>query len=108
MEGNEDNGDRETDHIETKKCNEEELEEKDILTEVSKVYEELMSGAKGVEDACQAECVIVMQERIKKVKCGLESIKTAQLWLEYMEMVAILKRVMKTKRFGDGKHTWSP
>ena len=37
------------------------------------------------------------------MKCGLESIKTAQLWLEYLEMVAILKKFMKAERLGDWK-----
>ena len=38
-----------------------------------------MSSAKGVEDACQAECVIVMQERIKKSEMWFRKYKNSTI-----------------------------
>lgn len=60
-----------------------------------------MSGKISVENACQAQCLITVQERIKKVKCALSNQRAAQLWLVYMEMVAVLRKFIKAERLGD-------
>ena len=53
------------------------------------MYEDLLSGVISIEDACQTECIVTVKEKIEQLKSTVKNQKTAQLWLVYMEMVAV-------------------
>ena len=76
-------------------------EENELLNGVSQVYEDLLSGVISMEDACQTECVVTVKEKIEQLKSTMKNQKTVQLWLVYMEMVAVLKKFLKAERLGD-------
>ena len=71
----------------------------------SKVNQDLLSGVISVEDACQTECVVTLKEKTEKLKCTLKNKKTTQLWLVYMDMVAIRKNSSMQKDWKNGHYT---
>ena len=78
-------------------------DEKNLLSEVSKLYDELMIGTVTVQEASTAECVQKVQEQLCRQKQTLRNQKTATLWLLYLEMVTILKKFIRAERTGNWK-----
>ena len=64
-------------------------------------YENLMSGSVSVQQVCQADVI----NRIKKVLVSkiesMKSSRTASLWLQYMDMIDILRKFIRAQRTGN-------
>jgi hypothetical protein len=67
-----------------------------------KLFDGVLAGEISVENACKAEVVLRIQERLNaytdKVR---QTSRTAQLWIQYMEMVELLRTFVKAERTGN-------
>jgi hypothetical protein len=70
------------------------------LTVASTLYDKLMSATVSLDDVCSDENL----ERVKRTlneKNATRTMRTSLLWLQYMEMVDILRRFLKAERTGN-------
>ena len=73
---------------------------KEIFTEVELLNSQLMNG-EPIQNICQSKTVTVIQEMLTSQKESLQTNKTANLWLQYMEMVDILRKYIRAERLGN-------
>ena len=66
------------------------------LQEAFVLYENLMTNSLSVHEICQKEVIQKLKEGLKSMVCSLESSKTASLWLQYLEMIDILRNFKST------------
>ena len=71
------------------------------LDEVYALYKNLMEGTVSIEEVCSTDVIkkitAVLQQKIDSLK----SSRTATLWLEYMNMVDILRQYIRAERTGN-------
>lgn len=72
----------------------------DLATAVH-LYDTLITGELSVQDACSARCLEKIQDKIEAQKTQMAAKRTSKLWLQYMEMVDILRLFIKAERCGD-------
>jgi len=72
----------------------------DLATAVQ-LYDKLVSGELSVQDVCTARCLDKIQEKLEAQKTQMAAKRTSKLWLQYMEMVDILRLFIKAERTGD-------
>ena len=70
------------------------------LQEAFVLYENLMTNSLSVHEICQKEVIQKLKEGLKRMVCSLESSKTASLWLQYLEMIDILRNFIRAQRTG--------
>ena len=67
------------------------------------IFNKLLIGELDVDTACSAPAVSRINERLSTLCKSLQKGRTAKLWLQYMEMVQILRTFIKAERTGDWK-----
>jgi len=67
-----------------------------------KLFDGVLAGEISVVKACKAEVVLRMQERLNAYTDKVRQYsRTAQLWIQYMEMVELLRTFVKAERTGN-------
>ncbi len=70
------------------------------LDEISKLVEDLLSDKITVPDICQSEVLARVLQRLEKAKQSMQNLRTANLWLQFMKMMEILRKFLKGERMG--------
>lgn len=71
------------------------------LNDAGDLYDALMSGDQTVSDIESSKVMDVIGDKINQVIDTMRDQRTARLWLQYMEMVDILRHFLKSERTGD-------
>lgn len=71
------------------------------LQEIAILYENLMEGSVTAETASATAVLDRISERLQELKNSLSHQRTALLWLQYMDMIDLLKRFIKAERTGN-------
>ena len=71
------------------------------LEEVSVLYENLMQGLMCADQVCQSDVVYRINDALEREGKSLKSSRTATLWLQYIEMVGILRKYIRAERTGN-------
>ena len=70
------------------------------LTAAREVYDKAMGSTLPLEEVCTSEVIKRIQIRLKERKESMTS-RTARLWVQYMNMVDILRQFLKAERTGN-------
>ncbi len=70
------------------------------LTAAAELYDRAMSCTFYVEEVCSSEALVQLQSKVNGKKETMTGL-TATLWLQYLEMVDILRRFLKAERTGN-------
>nr|XP_054767556.1 uncharacterized protein LOC129274841 [Lytechinus pictus] len=70
------------------------------LAEAQKLYDSLLSGTVSVNDVCASDVMKQILARMKTKKESMQN-RTAILWVQYMEMIDILRMFIKAERTGN-------
>lgn len=81
-------------------CNEEDNENEDLVT-LTNLLEKLLSGEVSGADVEFDDLLTKYGIELRKKKDSLCDLKTARLWLQYMEMIDLLRKFLKGERMGD-------
>ena len=73
------------------------------LCELKEVFDALLSGKISLDSAVSKDVLQIVNTMVQKEKNVLRSLQTSQLWLQYMEMVDILRNFVRSERTGDWK-----
>ena len=74
------------------------------LQEATDLFEELMLGRQQLtEDICNHEALRRIEKQILEYRESVKSLRTSTLWFQYMNMVDILRRFLKSERTGNWK-----
>ncbi|XP_070180366.1 uncharacterized protein [Littorina saxatilis] len=65
------------------------------------MWDLLMSGAMPLEEVCVDETIASIQLKLERQKQTLKCHPTAALWIQYMDMVDILRKFLKAERTGN-------
>ncbi len=65
------------------------------------LYDRMISGELYVQDVCTSRCLDKIQEKLEAQKVQMAANRTSKLWLQYMEMVDILRLFIKAERTGN-------
>ena len=71
------------------------------LDGVSVLYKKLMERSMSADQICQSDLMNKVRDALQTEAKALKSSRTAALWLQYMEMVDILRRFIRAERTGD-------
>ena len=71
------------------------------LKEAASLFDNLMSLNKTIEEVCSADVLCRIRQMIERQKESLKQPRTACLWLQYMDMMDILRRFIKAERTGN-------
>ena len=71
------------------------------LDELAALHKNLMEGSVSAEEFCQADVLTSIKELLRAKTESLKSYRTATLWLQYMEMVDILRKFVRAERIGN-------
>ena len=71
------------------------------LKEAASLFDNLMSSDKTIEEVCSADVLCRIRHMIERQKEALKQSRTACLWLQYMDMMDILRRFTKAERTGN-------
>ena len=71
------------------------------LDEFAALYKNLMEGSVSAEEFCQADVLTRIKKLLRARTKSLRSSRTATLWLQYMEMVDILREFIRAERIGN-------
>ena len=72
------------------------------LHEVRTMFDDLIRGEVGEESAF-SDVLQKVNCAMKKGKESMKDLRTAQLWLQYMDMIDIMRTFIKSERTGDWK-----
>ena len=67
------------------------------------LYDSLIAKEIPVETACQEEIIDEINAKLVQVTDSLKVSRTSSLWIQYMEMIDILRKSLKAERTGDWK-----
>ena len=67
------------------------------------LYDSLIGKEITVESACQEEIIDDINDKLVQVIDSLKVARTSRLWIQYMEMIDILRKSLKAERTGDWK-----
>ena len=73
------------------------------LKEITKLYDDLMSLNKPVEDVMASDSLCRMSTRVQTHKESLNTFPTARLWVQYLDMIDIVCRFLRSERIGNWK-----
>jgi len=68
---------------------------------VAKIFDEMLAGELDIEVACTSPVLTRVVEVLSNHCSALSERRTAKLWLQYMDMVEILRTFIKAERTGD-------
>ena len=71
------------------------------LQEAFILYEKLMNNSLSVHQVCQTEVIQKLKESLKSMVCSLQSSRTASLWLQYLDMIDILRNFIRAQHIGN-------
>lgn len=71
------------------------------LEEATEPLHEVISGDMTLDDIEASEAIGQISDRLKATKTSLKEIATSRLWLQYIEMVNILRQFLRAERTGD-------
>ena len=71
------------------------------LKEAASLFDNLMYLDKTIEEVCSADVLCRIRNIIERQKEALKQSRTACLWLQYMDMVDILREFIKAERTGN-------
>ena len=74
-----------------------------IIQEANSVYKKLMNESTTLEEVCKSPVIEEISSLLKQKTDFLASSKTAQLWLQYMDMINILRKYIRAERTGNGE-----
>ena len=60
-----------------------------------------MNNSLSVHQVCQTEVIQKLKESLKSKVCSLQSSRTASLWLQYLDMINILRNFIRVQRIGN-------
>lgn len=69
--------------------------------EAAILYEKLMQQSLSADQVCQSDVMTRIKESLQREMEILKSSRTATLWLQYMEMVNILRKYIRAERTGN-------
>ena len=72
-----------------------------IIQEANSVYKKLMNESTTLEEVCKSPVIEEISSLLKQKTDFLASSKTAQLWLQYMDMINILRKYIRAERTGN-------
>ena len=64
-------------------------------------YDSLMDGDMSVEDLCMADSLDQIKAKLDHLMTELTASRTSKLWLQYMEMINLLRKFLKAERTGN-------
>ena len=70
------------------------------LHEAYALYADLMARKKSAEEVSSASAISKIKHLLQQQKKSLQDNRTAKLWLQYMDMVDILRKPIKAERTG--------
>lgn len=70
------------------------------LEVVRDLFDDLLAGTETVDDTCRSEVLARVIERLSKAKKSMQNLRTANLWLQFMKMMEILRKFIKGERMG--------
>jgi len=73
------------------------------LTEAAVLYEKLMQGFVSADHIFQQDILANISDILQRKKEFLKSYRTAVLWLQYMDMIDILRKHIRAERTGNWK-----
>ena len=73
-------------------------QENHLLKQAAALYDELLEGDVITQDVCNHPTVL---EKLADAKSSLKCFKTAALWLQYLEMISLLKSFITAERTGN-------
>lgn len=71
------------------------------LEQAGELYDKVINGKVEVNEACSADILKTLTEKLETKRRAFQNQRTAVLWLQYMEMVDILRRFIKAERTGN-------
>jgi len=71
------------------------------LCELRDLYDSLMKGEGSTEDILSAPVLDSVRDIMNVARESMKDLRTAQLWLQYMDMVDILRTFLRSERTGD-------
>ena len=63
--------------------------------------EKLMNNSHSVHQVCQTEVIQKLKESLKSNVCSLQSSRTASLWLQYLDIIDILRNFIRAQHIGN-------
>ena len=72
-----------------------------LITELQTLYNDLMSGNEDVEKSVSKDVLQRLRDLMITEKESLMESRTALLWMEYMDMIDIMRRFIKSERTGN-------
>ena len=72
-----------------------------FLKGAASLFDNLMSLDKTIEEVCSADVLCRIRHMIERQKDALKQSRTACLWLQYMDMMDILRRFIKAEGTGN-------
>ena len=71
------------------------------LHEAHALYESLMEGTISVDEVCNTDVIQRIMTVSEEINDSLKSSRTAALWLQYMDMIDILRQYIRAERTGN-------
>ena len=71
------------------------------LAAAVQLYDKLLTGEVTVQEVCLSRCLDDIQKKLETQMSQLTVKRTSKLWLQYMQMVDILRLFIKAERTGD-------
>ena len=71
------------------------------LDEAALLYDKLMKGMVSAEQVCQDDVIAKISDALQERKEHLKSSRTAAMWLQYMDMIDILRKYIRAERTGN-------
>ena len=72
-----------------------------LISDAQKLYKNLMDNSMTVADVCKMNTIDKIHSKLKIKVNSLASSETASLWLQYMEMINILRKFIRAERTGN-------
>ena len=73
------------------------------LKEAGELYDKVLTGAISCEEVQTSNLLMKMSTKLTECKQPYSTNRTAKLWLQYMECIDILKKLIKAERTGNWK-----
>ena len=71
------------------------------LCELRDLYDSLMRGEDSTEDILSAPVLDSVRNIMNVARQSMKDLRTAQLWLQHMDMIDILRTFLRSERIGD-------
>lgn len=71
------------------------------MDEAAVLYEKLMQGSMTADQVCQADVMTRIDNSSQRNAKSMKSSRTSTLWLQYMDMIDILRRYIRAERTGN-------